>query len=199
MKAVGPTPEWNLPNLLTLARVALVPMLGWLLYTSRGEVYSTAATAVFVIAAMTDFVDGNLARKRGLITAFGELWDPIADKALTGMALIGLSALHEVPWWVTITIMTREIGITWMRFAVIDDGVVPASRGGKVKTTVQMVALIMMLMSPAVAVWLPGSFAATWHNTAVAAVFLALAVTVATGIDYIVGWRRRVADLGTAS
>ena len=101
---------------------------------------------MFAVAAITDRFDGELARRRGLVTAFGTLADPIADKALTGSALIGLSMLGMVPWWATLLIMGREIGITLLRFAVLRHGIIAASRGGKAKTLVQMIAIGLYLL-----------------------------------------------------
>ena len=92
---------------------------------------------MFAVAAVTDRIDGDIARKRGLVTEFGKLADPIADKALVGAALIGLSVLHDLPWWVTVVVLAREVGVTLLRFWVIRHGVIPASRGGKVKTLLQ--------------------------------------------------------------
>src|SRR5207302_399134 len=99
------------------------------------------STLVFTIAAVTDNIDGRLARKLGLVTDFGKIADPIADKALTGAALVGLSILGDLPWWVTVVIAVRELGITLLRFVVIRYGVIPASRGGKLKTLTQIVAI----------------------------------------------------------
>ena len=131
-------------NLLTLVRILLVPVFGWLLLAHPHETgYRIATVVVFVIASVTDRIDGELARTRGLVTELGKLGDPIADKALMGMALIGLSLLGELAWWVTVVILVREIGITVMRFVVLRHGVIPASRGGKAKTLAQAVAAIV--------------------------------------------------------
>ncbi len=131
---------------------------------------------MFAIASVTDHLDGNLARSRGLVTDFGKIADPIADKALTGAALIGLSLLGELWWWVTVVIAVREIGVTLLRFWVIRHGVIPASRGGKAKTLVQIVAIGLYLLP------FPHWFdAARWILMGVAVV-----LTVATGVDYLV-------------
>jgi CDP-diacylglycerol--glycerol-3-phosphate 3-phosphatidyltransferase len=138
---------------------------------------------VFVVAAATDRLDGQLARSRGLVTWFGALADPIADKALTGAALIGLSMLAVVPWWVTIVILGRELGITVLRFAVIRRGVIPASRGGKAKTVAQTVAIGLFLLP------LPLLFPAFVTVVLVvqwAVMAVALVLTVVTGVDYVV-------------
>ena len=130
---------------------------------------------MFVVASATDFVDGELARRQGLVTTFGKIADPIADKALTGTALVGLSYLGELPWWVTIVILVREIGVTLLRFWVIRHGVIPASRGGKAKTVAQMVAILLYLLP------LTG-----WLVTAREVVMgVAVLLTVVTGVDYV--------------
>ncbi len=174
---------WNLANLVTVVRILLVPVFGWLLLAHDGVLtgYRLAAFAVFALAAVTDLLDGDLARRRNSVTDFGKVTDPIADKALTGMALVGLSLVHELPWWVTTVFLVREVGVTVMRFVVIRHGVMPASRGGKVKTVLQAFALAMLVFPPAA---LP--FASAWSTAAHLVLWVALAVTVATGVDYAV-------------
>ncbi len=171
---------WNAPNLLTLARILLIPVFWYLLMLDGGDnkAARVGATLVFIVAAVTDFVDGWLARKQGLVTTFGKIADPLADKALTGAALIGLSVLHELPWWVTVVILLREIGVTLIRFIVLKHGVIPASRGGKLKTIFQMVGIVMFLLPIT-----PDMTVLWWvrNTTMVVAVIL----TVATGIDYV--------------
>jgi CDP-diacylglycerol--glycerol-3-phosphate 3-phosphatidyltransferase len=136
---------------------------------------------VFALAAITDRFDGELARSRGLVTAFGTIADPIADKALIGSALVGLSLLGHVPWWITVVIMGREVGITLLRFAVLRHGIIPASRGGKAKTLVQTVAIGLFVLPlealPVVAA------PADWLRWAV--LYVAVALTVITGVDYV--------------
>jgi CDP-diacylglycerol--glycerol-3-phosphate 3-phosphatidyltransferase len=180
----SPPPLLNIANVLTGVRLLLVPVFLAALLAEDGvdTGWRLIATGVFVLAAVTDRFDGELARSRGLVTAFGTIADPIADKALTGSALVGLSVLGLLPWWVTIVIMSREIGITVLRFAVLRHGIIPASRGGKAKTLVQAVAIglyllpLTELLGPAAAVdWL------RWTVLAVAVV-----LTVVTGLDYIV-------------
>ncbi|MFC6422587.1 CDP-diacylglycerol--glycerol-3-phosphate 3-phosphatidyltransferase [Ornithinimicrobium tianjinense] len=168
---------WNLPNALTVLRMLMVPLFVWLLMRESGEDVSDRwwAALVFVVATATDWVDGHLARRNGLITAFGKLMDPIADKALMGSALICLSLLGELPWWVTVVILVREIGITLMRFVVIRRGVIPASRGGKLKTALQAVGLTLMLTPLDGVVGTAG----LWI------MYAALVVTVVTGVDYL--------------
>ncbi len=172
---------WNLPNLLTVSRILLVPVFGWLLLHHGGDetAYRLGAFVVFAVAMVTDSLDGDLARRRNSVTDFGKVSDPIADKALTGMALVGLSLIGEVAWWVTGIILAREVAVTVMRFVVIRHGVMPAGRGGKVKTLLQTAALGMLAFPLSV---LPG--ASTWSWIAHAVLIAALVVTVVTGIDY---------------
>ncbi len=131
--------------------------------------------AVFLVAILTDSLDGHLARKHNLITRFGKLADPIADKALTGMAFIGLSVLELLPWWVTVVILVREVGVTLLRFWVIRHGVIAASRGGKAKTVLQSVAIVAYIL-PLSGVAASGRW---WVMAA------AVVVTVVTGFDYV--------------
>ncbi len=177
----GPPPLLNIANVLTGVRLLLVPVFLWTLFVDAGQSagWRYAATAVFVAAAVTDRFDGEIARSRGLVTAFGTLADPIADKALTGAALVGLSALQLLPWWVTIVIMVRELGITLLRFVVLRHGIIASSRGGKAKTLVQAVAIGLYLLP------LDGvSTAVDGLRWAVMAV--AVGLTVVTGLDYVV-------------
>jgi CDP-diacylglycerol--glycerol-3-phosphate 3-phosphatidyltransferase len=174
-----PASIYNIANALTLLRIALVPLFVWLLLMD-GIGWRLGAFAVFAAASVTDKIDGDLARARGLVTDFGKIADPIADKALTGAALVCLSVLGELWWWVTAVIMVREIGITLMRFVVIRYGVIPASKGGKLKTMLQVFAIGFYI--------LPGPLDYLRWVTMAAA----LAVTVVTGADYVVqAWRLR--------
>src|SRR5262245_5995715 len=134
------------------------------------------AFAIFAAAVITDHIDGRIARSYDLVTEFGTLADPIADKALVGAALIGLSMLGDLPWWVTGVILAREIGVTVLRLAVLRHGVIPASRGGKLKTSVQAVAIGLFLL-PLSGLWLSAAWAVMWA---------ALVLTVLTGVDYVV-------------
>lgn len=184
MTAPGPPPLLNIANVLTGVRLLLVPVFLAALLTADGTSvgWRLAAFAVFVAAAVTDRFDGELARSRGLVTAFGTIADPIADKALIGAALIGLSALFPllVPWWVTIVIMGREVGITLLRFVVLRRGIIPASWGGKVKTLVQTVAIGLYVL-PLDLLGAPGGVEILrWTVLAVA-----LVLTVVTGLDYV--------------
>jgi CDP-diacylglycerol--glycerol-3-phosphate 3-phosphatidyltransferase len=176
----GPPPLLNVANVLTGVRLLLVPVFLWALFADAGQSvgWRYTATAVFVIAAITDRFDGELARSRGLVTAFGTLADPIADKALTGAALIGLSALHLLPWWVTIVIMVREVGITVLRLVVLRHGIIPASRGGKAKTLVQAVAIGFYLLP------LDG-VSSTVDALRWAVMAVAVGLTVVTAFDYL--------------
>ncbi|MFT4231437.1 MAG: CDP-alcohol phosphatidyltransferase family protein, partial [Leucobacter sp.] len=134
--------NWNAPNIITGARILATPFFLWMLLADGGAdgALRWAAAAFFVVAIATDAWDGHLARSRGLITDLGKLLDPIADKFLTGAALVGLSILGELPWWVTIVVLAREIGITIHRLIVAHDVVVAAAWMGKLKTVAQSVA-----------------------------------------------------------
>ncbi|OOL26803.1 glycerol-3-phosphate 3-phosphatidyltransferase [Rhodococcus rhodochrous] len=176
--AAGAVPLWNIANILTMLRIVLVPVFLLVLFVGDGHdvAWRIAATGVFAVAAITDRIDGQLARKYGLVTDFGKLADPIADKALIGAALVGLSLLGDLSWWVTGIIAARELGVTALRFFVLRHAVIPASRGGKAKTLVQTLAIALYL--------LPLPEAAT--PFAVALMGLAVILTVGTGIDYVV-------------
>jgi CDP-diacylglycerol---glycerol-3-phosphate 3-phosphatidyltransferase len=171
-------PLWNLANLLTMSRMGLVPVFVFALFTRGGSdpAWRVTAAVVFGVASLTDRLDGDLARRRGLITKFGTIADPIADKALIGAALVGLSMLGELAWWVTLLIAGRELGVTALRFWVLRYGVIPASRGGKVKAFAQVVAIELYV--------LPLLLAA--HPVRWVAMGVAVALTVITGIDYVV-------------
>jgi len=173
-----PVPSnWNIANYLTVLRLLLVPVFGWLLLSADGDTHwmRWAALGVFLGAALTDRYDGHLARQHGLETAVGAVADPIADKALTGVALVGLSVLGELPWWMTVLVLVREWGITLLRFWVIRHGVIPASPGGKLKTVLQMAALVAYLVP------LPDVLDPALYALMLAAVV----VTVTSGVDYV--------------
>jgi CDP-diacylglycerol--glycerol-3-phosphate 3-phosphatidyltransferase len=178
--------NWNLPNIITVVRILLAPVFFWMLLADNGsdEPLRYAAAALFIVAIATDGIDGHIARSRNQVTDLGKLLDPIADKVLTGAALVGLSILGELPWWVTGIILLREVGITVFRFAVLSDRVIPASRGGKLKTLAQSIAISLALVPfPA----LLGDWF-DWVN--IVAMSVAFALTVVTGIDYLVQARR---------
>ena len=175
-------PLLNVANALTVLRLLLVPVFIWLSLLP-GDRAGLAAVVVFVVAAFTDRLDGQLARSRGLVTSFGKIADPIADKALTLSAFVLLSVNHRLWWWVTILIVVRELGITVMRFFMLRRAVMAASRGGKIKTTLQMVGLVGLLTP-----WstlLPAGLAAFLTKAAYVVVAAALIVTVVTGLDYV--------------
>ncbi|GAA5023284.1 hypothetical protein GCM10023258_14460 [Terrabacter aeriphilus] len=181
----GPSPkptDWNLPNALTVLRFLLVPVYAVLLFQDGGEQpwWRFWAWVVFAVAAVTDGVDGKLARRRGEITNFGKVADPIADKALTGTAFIGLSLLGVVWWWVTVVILVREIGITVLRFVVIRHGVMPAGRGGKLKTMLQTLSLGSLTLP--LWVWPFGDVLTTIAYVLLGAAFV---MTVVSGVDYV--------------
>ena len=178
----GNVPVLNIANVLTVIRILMVPLFIWLLLSDDGRdgLYRWLAVATFAVAIYTDKLDGDLARSRGLITDFGKIADPIADKLLIGSALVMLSALGELWWWVTIVILVREIGITVLRFVVIRYGVMAASRGGKLKTVVQTFAIFLLLLP--LTTWL-GAWA-WWIGAVVMAA--AVVITVVTGIDYVI-------------
>ena len=173
-----PVPTLNLANLLTLSRLVLVPLFIAALFAGDGAdtFWRAMATGLFAVASATDQVDGWVARKYGLVTDFGKIADPIADKALIGAALVGLSVLGELPWWVTVVIAVREIGVTLLRFWVIRHGVIPASRGGKAKTMTQIAAIVAYLLPLSA-----GAAPIRWILMG-----LALVLTVVTGVDYLI-------------
>jgi CDP-diacylglycerol--glycerol-3-phosphate 3-phosphatidyltransferase len=168
---------WNIANILTMVRLLLVPGFVLLLVHDGGgdPAWRSFAWAAFAVAMITDLFDGELARRYGLVTDFGKIADPIADKAIMGAALIGLSVLGDLPWWVTVVILVREIGITLLRFWVIRWGVIPANRGGKLKTLTQGVAVGMYILV------LTGPLATLRAVLMGAAVIL----TVWSGLDYV--------------
>lgn len=179
---VPPPSPWNIANALTVLRVLMVPVYAWLLLADGGSdpVLRFWAAGVFVLATLTDRIDGEIARRRGLITDFGKVTDPIADKALMGMAFVGLSLLGELPWWVTVLVLAREWGVTLLRFFVIRHGVMPAGRGGKLKTVLQSVTLTLFSLP----LWvLPLS--GLWTAVAWVTMVLAVVVTLVTGVDYV--------------
>ncbi|HEY5990811.1 MAG TPA: CDP-diacylglycerol--glycerol-3-phosphate 3-phosphatidyltransferase, partial [Streptosporangiaceae bacterium] len=163
----------NAANALTIVRLVLVPVFVVFLLAG-GPGWRVAAFFAFGVASLTDLLDGRIARRRGLITDFGKIADPIADKALIGSALVTLSALQQLAWWVTGLILVREAGVTALRFWVIRHGVIAASRGGKLKTLLQVIAIELYV--------LPGAYGAV----RVLAMAAAVIVTLVTGADYLV-------------
>ncbi|BDE13421.1 MULTISPECIES: CDP-diacylglycerol--glycerol-3-phosphate 3-phosphatidyltransferase [Mycobacterium] len=174
----------NLANILTLTRLLLVPIFLYALFYGDGHhTYARiVAWAIFAVACITDRFDGLLARNYGMATEFGAFVDPIADKILIGSALISLSMLGELPWWVTVVIMAREVAITALRLAVIRRGVIPASWGGKLKTVVQAVAIGLFVLP----------LAGLLHTAAQVVMGLAIVLTLVTGIDYVASTVREI-------
>jgi CDP-diacylglycerol--glycerol-3-phosphate 3-phosphatidyltransferase len=175
-------PVVNLPNALTVLRLLCVPVFAALLAASDGggDGWLVVAWAVFTAACITDVADGRLARRRGLCTDFGAFADPIADKLLVGTALVGLSLLGTLPWWVTAVVLGREVAVTALRTAVLRHGVIPASRGGKLKALSQNVAVALYLLP------LTGAAA----SARVPVLVVAVVATVVSGLDYALGaWR----------
>ncbi len=173
--------NWNLPNALTLLRIVLVPFFVWSFLADDGAYgpLRWLAVALFVVAIYTDKLDGDIARSRGIVTNFGKIADPIADKLLIGSALILLSVAGELWWWVTILMLVREVGITLLRFVVIRYGVMAASKGGKLKTVLQTLAIFVYL--------LPVTPTISWLSVVALVIMLvALAVTMVTGADYVI-------------
>lgn len=171
---------WNIPNILTIARLVLVPVFAVVLLSHPHEQdWRIWSTVVFVVAILTDFVDGKLARSLNQVTNFGKIWDSIADKALTGMAFVCLSIIGELPWWMTVIILVREWGITLLRMRMLQYGVMSAKKGGKLKTALQSIALTLFLLGlPGLGEW--------FYVTRWVIMWAAFALTVLTGIDYVV-------------
>lgn len=176
------TSNWNLPNAITVARIVLAPVFMWMLLADGGTDGALRwwAALLFVVAIASDGIDGHIARSRGLVTDLGKILDPLADKILTGGALVALSILAELPWWVTIVVLVREVGITVHRFVVISDHVVAAAWMGKLKTLAQAIA-ISLALAPFWVLFGPWVY---WVN----GVFMTIAVllTIASGIDYVI-------------
>ncbi len=172
--------RWNAANAVTIARIALVPFFAVALLADGGHTvaWRLTATAIFLLAAVTDRLDGYLARRDNLVTDLGKLLDPIADKLLIGAGLVGLSILGDLPWWVTVLILARELGVTALRFMVLRYAVIPASRGGKLKTVLQVVAIALYLLPL-------GALPDVVGVLAVVAMAAAVLVTLVTGADYV--------------
>ena len=182
-----PSP-WNVPNALTVLRILMVPLFLVLLLADGGNDVTLRwwALIVFLLAMFTDFVDGYLARRNNLITNFGKIADPIADKSLMAAALIGLAIIVELPWWVPVIILVREFGITVLRFFMIRIAVMPASRGGKIKTVLQTAAIaLFLLIFP-----LSDMVAPVVYTILLVIAWIimtaAIVVTIVTGVDYCV-------------
>jgi CDP-diacylglycerol---glycerol-3-phosphate 3-phosphatidyltransferase len=179
--------NWNVPNALTALRIAMVPVFGWALLHDGGDSqgWRWLAYGLFVVAMVTDKVDGDIARRHNLVTNFGKIADPIADKAITGMAFVGLSVIGALWWWVTILVLVREWSVTIARLSIARQVVMAARQSGKVKTMAQALAL--------------GGFVAPFKDLAdgwdvpgdvvwwVSAVLMAVAVvlTVTSGLEFV--------------
>jgi len=188
----------NLPNILTTVRIALVPFFGAALLADDGHsiAWRLVAWVIFVVAMVTDKVDGDIARKRGLVTDFGKIADPIADKAMTGMAFVGLSVIFESPWWwaMTIVVLVREWSVTLLRLSVLRRIVIAADQLGKLKTTFQVLALgglVLPLRDPDLPEWLQGPGEVVYYLALVCLV-VAVVLTLVSGAQFFGGvWRQR--------
>ena len=179
-KGEGPANTANIANIITVVRILMAPLFFVLLVVDDGHMGALRvwAAAIFVVAILTDSLDGFLARRQNLVSDFGKIVDPLADKVLTGGAFIVLSVLGELPWWVTILILVREVGITVYRFVALRTRVIPASRGGKLKTLLQAVALSLALFP----LW---NLLGDWmHTVNTVVMVLAFIATIASGLDY---------------
>jgi CDP-diacylglycerol--glycerol-3-phosphate 3-phosphatidyltransferase len=174
--------EFNLPNSITVLRILLLPFCAYALFKNGGDdpKWRIFAWLLFLVVGLSDMVDGKLARSRNSVTEFGKLLDPIADKALIGTAMVSLSILGHMPWWMTIVILTRELGITIFRFAVINKGIIPANRGGKIKTVFQGLAVSFYIL-PLHTSWF-------WFRELF--MYIAIILTLATGFWYVAAARR---------
>jgi CDP-diacylglycerol--glycerol-3-phosphate 3-phosphatidyltransferase len=197
-ETAAPPSNWNLPNVLTTLRIVMVPFFGWALLVDGGDsvLWRCVAWLLFVVAMITDKIDGDLARKHDLVTNFGKIADPIADKAITGMALVGLSIVGDVWWLVTIVVLVREWSVTLLRLSVLKKVVIAAADLGKLKTTFQAIALGTLCL-PLHDADLPG-----WLETPGEVVFyvaqvclaVAVALTLWSGYEFFRGvWRQRAA------
>jgi CDP-diacylglycerol--glycerol-3-phosphate 3-phosphatidyltransferase len=192
--------NWNIPNVLTGIRILLVPVYGFALLHDGGDsvAWRCAATVVFALAMVTDKVDGDIARSRGLVTNFGKIADPIADKAMTGMAFVGLSIVGDIWWWVTIVVLLREWSVTLLRLSILRRVVVAAAQSGKVKTTLQAVALTgLSLPLRQVDGWLHDVGNVLFYVSQ-AALGVAVAITLWSGYEFFRDvWRQRGAIRAT--
>ncbi len=168
------------PNYLTVLRIALIPTGVWALFHSPSATWQIIAWFIYFTLGMTDILDGHWARKSNRTTPLGAFLDPVADKALIGSAMISLSLLDRFPWWITAVILFREIGITIFRLAVIRDGVIPASKGGKIKTLTQNFGVSFYILP------LPESLYLLRDGLMAVAIIL----TIWTGVDYIYKWKK---------
>jgi CDP-diacylglycerol--glycerol-3-phosphate 3-phosphatidyltransferase len=168
------------PNWLTVLRIALIPAGVWSIFHSPSALWQTIAWTIFFILGLTDILDGHWARRSNRTSALGAFLDPVADKALIGSAMISLAILDRFPWWIVLVIMVREIGITIFRLAVIRNGVIPASKGGKLKTMTQSFGVGFFILPLPEGLYIARD------------IFMGVAIvlTIWSGIDYIVQWSK---------
>jgi CDP-diacylglycerol--glycerol-3-phosphate 3-phosphatidyltransferase len=170
-------PAFITPNFITIARVLLVPVGAYTLFKNGGDdpTWQYISWFVFFFLGLSDIADGTLARSRNTITELGKFLDPVADKFMIGTAMMSLSILGRLPWWITIVILVREIGITIFRLAIIKRGVIAANKGGKIKSTFQNfgVGFYVLPLSPSL-YWFRDGFIA-----------IAIVLTVVTGVYYV--------------
>jgi CDP-diacylglycerol--glycerol-3-phosphate 3-phosphatidyltransferase len=183
LKATATSNPWNLPNAITMARILAVPFFIWSLVaiSDNESPMRWVSELIFIVIMASDGIDGAIARKRGIVTDLGKLLDPIADKALLGGALVALSILGEIAWWVTIVILVRELGITIYRLVVVNQKVIAASSGGKLKTIFQGV-MVGFIVSPLTA-WFPGQWYPMLEQSLV---LISVVLTVYSGLQYVV-------------
>jgi CDP-diacylglycerol---glycerol-3-phosphate 3-phosphatidyltransferase len=183
LKATATSNPWNLPNAITMARILAVPFFIWSLVdiSDNESPMRWFSELIFIVIMASDGIDGAIARKRGIVTDLGKLLDPIADKALLGGALVALSMLGEIAWWVTIVILVRELGITVYRLVVVNQKVIAASSGGKLKTIFQGV-MVGFVVSPLTA-WFPGQWYPILEQSLI---LISVGLTVYSGLQYVV-------------
>lgn len=183
LKTTATSNPWNLPNAITMARILAVPFFIWSLVSVSDDESPLRwfSVLIFIVIMASDGVDGAIARKRGIVTDLGKLLDPIADKALLGGALVTLSVLGEIAWWVTIVILVRELGITVYRLVVVNQKVIAASSGGKMKTIFQGI-MVGFVVSPLTA-WFPFDWYFLFED---GLVLVSVVLTVYSGLQYVV-------------
>jgi CDP-diacylglycerol--glycerol-3-phosphate 3-phosphatidyltransferase len=187
LKTTATSNPWNLPNAITMARILAVPFFIWSLvsFSDNESPMRWFSELIFIVIMASDGVDGAIARKRGIVTDLGKLLDPIADKALLGGALVTLSLLGEIAWWVTILILVRELGITVYRLIIVNKRVIAASSGGKLKTIFQGI-MVGFIVSPLTA-WFPFEWYRLFEDSLV---LTSVILTVSSGLQYVVAAAR---------
>ena len=170
-------PKFITPNLITVLRVAFVPVGAFALFKNGGDdpMWQYISWTIFFILGLSDILDGKLARSRGAVTELGKFLDPVADKLMLGTAMVSLSILGRMPWWITVVILTREIGVTILRLSVLKRGVIPANKGGKIKAMMQSfgVGFYVLPLSPSL-FWFRDGF-----------MYIAIILTILTGVYYV--------------